>query len=111
MKKLLFAFCLAFMSLTTAASAQDVYITSAGAAASTVEIYAMDETVNIRGDNLSVDVKFLYPSGNTEVHRARFSKPDGGWQASVGRTDYGYVVSWPDYVSDIFDWLMNKKYR
>ena len=111
MKKMFAAFCL-MMLMTAPAFAKDVYIaTEEVGSGSKVHIYAMDDTISVRGNVYGVNIKMVFPDGNWSKESARYERTSGGWKARVGKSNYGYVVSWPDYVSAIFDWLMGKAMR
>ena len=113
MKKLLAAFLvlIALAVPVVPASAKDVYITSVEVAASQVRIYGMDETIGVKDNVYAVMTKTVYPSGNSSEVFARFVRDQGGWMASYGNTDYGYIVNWPPHVEAIFNWLMDRTVR
>ncbi len=102
---------LALLSFAAPVSAKDVYITSIRVAASDIPIYGMDDTIGVNGSIYAVMTKLVYPSGNKEEIFARFVKEPGGWTASYGNTQYGYIVDWPPHVEAIFDWLMDRTLR
>ncbi|MBE6092506.1 MAG: hypothetical protein E7201_04955 [Selenomonas ruminantium] len=104
-----FAILLLLLALAVPVSAKDVYITTMPVGGGTpVEVYAQDETVTASKSVYRVTVKYVYPERNWNTAPVVFHKHSGGWQVHVGEKGYGYVHEWPEYLLEVFDWVVDQ---